>query len=168
MEQITNFKERILSGIIAGALSYLSLIGKQIIVKSPSFKIRDEYILRFFPRNFLHLTGVLTNLSSIDFYLKALDGSLRLSDFDCDSTPALKGTVRCKVRNLQNIGTFFQRVVKVEEEFSSGKVRCKFATSEATYTLGFIGTSFLVPNTLLNKDKIGEAKRVNDFVIIVE
>ena len=168
MQPVVSFKERILSGIIAGALSYSSLIGKRIVVRSPTFKNRSEYVLRFFPRNFLHLTGVLTTLSSMDFYSKALDGSLSLSDFDCDSTPALKGTVRCKVRNLQNIGTFFERVVKVEEDFSSGSVKCKFATSEGTYTLGFMGTSFLVPNTLLNKDKIGESKQIVDFEIIVQ
>ena len=103
----------------------------------------------------------------MDFYSKALDGSLSLSDFDCDSTPALKGTVRCKVRNLQNIGTFFERVAKVEEDFSSGSVKCKFATSEGTYTLGFIGTSFLVPNTLLNKDKISGSNSIADFEFFV-
>ena len=168
MELITSFKERVLSGIISGALSYSSLIGKQIKVKSPLFKIRNEYVLRFFPRNFLHLTGVHTSLPSMDFYLKALDGSLSLSDFDCDSSPALKGTVRCKVRNLQNIGTFFEWFVKVEEDFSSGSVRCKFATSESTYTLGFIGKSFLVPNTLLHKDKIRESKQILDFEIVIQ
>lgn len=93
---------------------------------------------------------------------------MSLSDFDCDSTPTLKGTVRCKVRNLQNIGTFFERVIKIEEDFSSGSVRCKFATSEGAFTLGFMGTPFLVPNTLLNKDKIGESKQIVDFEIIVQ
>ena len=168
MEPIISFKERILSGIIAGALSYSFLVGKRIIVRSSSFKIRSEYVLRFFPRNYLHLTGVLTTLSSMDFYSKALDGSLSLSDFDCDSSPALKGTVRCKVRNLQNIGTFFERVTKVEEDFSSGSVSCKFVTSEGTYTLGFTGTSFFVPNTLLNKDKIRETKQIVDFEMIIQ
>ncbi|MBQ7250261.1 MAG: hypothetical protein IJS37_02855 [Bacilli bacterium] len=108
MEPIIRFKERILSGIIVGALSYSSLIGKRVIVRSASFKVRSEYVLKFFPRNYLRLTGVRTTLSPINSYSKALDGSLSLSDFDCDSTPALKGTVRCKVRNLQNIGTFFE------------------------------------------------------------
>ena len=168
MEPIISFKERILSGIIKGALSYSSLVGKRIIVRSPSFKVRSEYVLKFFPRNYLHLTGALTDLSSLDFYLKALDGSLLPSDFDCDSTPILKGTVRCKVRNLQNIGTFFERATKVEEDFSSGSVRCKIATSEGTYTLGFTGTSFLVPNTLLNKDKIREKKQIVDFEMFIQ
>ncbi|MBQ7250262.1 MAG: hypothetical protein IJS37_02860 [Bacilli bacterium] len=47
-------------------------------------------------------------------------------------------------------------------------MRCKFATSEGAFTLGFMGTSFLVPNTLLNKDKIGESKQIVDFEIIVQ
>lgn len=137
-------------------------------MRSPSFKVRSEYVPRFFPRNYLHLTGALTALSSMNFYSKALDGSLSRSDFDCDSTPALKDTIRCKVRNLQNIGTFFERVTKVEEDFSSGSVRCKFATSEGTYTLGFTGASFLAPNTLLNNDKIRETKQIVDFEMIIQ
>ena len=100
MESIISFKERILSGIITGALPYSFLVGKRIIVRSPSFKVRSEYALRFFPRNYLHLTGVLTALSSMNFYSKALDGSLSRSDFDRDSTPALKDTVRCKACDL--------------------------------------------------------------------
>ena len=103
----------------------------------------------------------------MDFYSKALNGSLSLSDFDCDSTLALKGTVRCIIRNIQNIGTFYCHIAKVQEDLSSGSVRCKLASTEGTFTLGFVGNSFLVPNTLLNKDKINESLQILDFSIAI-
>ena len=103
----------------------------------------------------------------MNFYQKALDGSLSVDDFDCDSTPALKGTVRYKVRNIQNIGSFYQRVTKVEVDFSSNTVRCRLATTDGSYTIGFVGSSILVPNTLLNKDKIKEENAITDFTISV-
>ena len=130
MVALMSFKERVLAGIISGALSYSQLIDKEIRVKSPSFKDREEFILRFYPRNFLHLTGVGTVLSSMDFYQKALDGTLSLADFDCDSSPDLKGRVRCKIRNLQNIGSFYQRVSKIEVDFSSNTVHCRLASTD--------------------------------------
>ena len=167
MDKMVSFKERVRSGIVTGAFSYSLLVGKTIRVKSPLFENSKEFVLRFFPRNFLHLTGVVTPLSSMDFYQKALDGSLLVSDFDCDSTPALKGTVRYKIRNIQDIGTFYQRVTKVEVDFSSNTVRCRFATTDGQYTIGFVGSSILVPNTLLNKDKIKEANAITDFKVSI-
>ncbi len=164
---LMSFKERVLAGIVSGALSYSQLIDKEIRVKSPSFKDREDFILRFYPRNFLHLTGVGTILSSMDFYQKALDGTLSLADFDCDSSPDLKGRVRCKIRNLQNIGSFYQRVSKIEVDFSSNTVHCRLASTDGQCTIGFIGASVLVPNTLLNKDKIKEENAITDFEFFV-
>lgn len=160
-----SFKENVLDSILVGARSYQALLGVDFIVKSDRFVERHEYILRFNEDNFLHLTGVLTSLSAREFYRKAIDRTLSLTDFDCESTVALKGTVRCKARNIRNIGTLLDRAVSVTEKFSSGRVYCLFAASDGSCTLGFVGGRILNPNTLLNKSKIGPNDSITAFTV---
>lgn len=160
-----SFKENVLDSILVGAKSYQALLGIDFKVKSPSFIERQEYLLRFNEDNFLHLTGVLTSLTAKEFFHKAIDGTLSLDDFDCESTVALKGTVRCKARNIRDIGTLLDRAVAVAEKLSSGRVYCLFAASDGSCTLGFVGGRILNPNTLLNKSKIDPNSSITDFVV---
>ena len=57
----------------------------------------------FYETNFLHLTGIKTFLSPLEFYKKCFDGKISCDDFDCDSSTQLKGLVRLKMRNMVNI-----------------------------------------------------------------
>lgn len=102
-----SFKENVLDSILIGAKSYQDLLGSDFVVRSEELRFRNEYVIRFNADNFLHLNGVKTGLSPKKFFFRSLDGSLSLDDFDFESTPQLKGTVRLKARNIRNIGAFF-------------------------------------------------------------
>ena len=160
-----SFKENVLDSILTGAKSYQSLLGFDFVVKSDAFRFRSEYVIRFHADNFLHLTGVGTSLSPKEFFFKAVDGSLSLDDFDCEATPQRKGMVRLKVRNIRNIGAFFDRTLAVQEKLVSGRVICLFAATDGTFTLGFTGGKMVNPMSLLNKNKNDPALAILDFVI---
>ena len=163
--EMRSFKQKVLDSILVGAESYQTLLNLDFIVRSLHFAERHEYLLRFNEDNFLHLTGVLTRLSAKEFYRKAINKTLSLNDFDCESTIQLKGTVRCKARNIRDIGTLLDRAFAVTEKLSSGRVYCLFAASDGSCTLGFVGGRVLNPNTLLNKSKIDPNSSVTDFII---
>lgn len=128
---------------------------------------RNEYVIRFYEGNFLHLTGVKTNLSPLEFYKKAKSKHLTINDFDCgDSRSVLKGTVREKVKNLKSINVFFDKCICVQEKFKKGKVSCLIASSNGKYTIGFTGGQNLNPMTLLNKNQIDQNSKIVDFKII--
>jgi len=65
-----SFKETIRNRLIESAKKYYSLINKKIIISSECFTIKKEYVIRFYETNFLHLTGVKTFLSPLEFYKK--------------------------------------------------------------------------------------------------
>lgn len=159
-----SFKENVLDSILTGAKSYQHLLGFDFVVRSDTFRFRSEYVIRFHADNFLHLTGVDTSLSPKEFFFKAVDGSLSLDDFDCEATPQQKGTVRLKARNIRNIGTFFDRILAVQEKLVSGRVICLLAATDGTFTLGFTGGKTVNPMSLLNKNKTDPALAILDFV----
>ena len=159
------FKQRALELLILGAKEYSKLLGFDFILASSFFKNREKYVLRFYEGNFLHLTGVLTNLTPKDFFLKCFDGSITIDDFDCDSSLSLKGTVRQKLSHLSHISSFFDSGVRCQETFIKGKVQCIIATSDGKYTLGFTGGKGpLNPLTLLHKDMLN-GEIITDAVV---
>ena len=93
-----SFKQNVLESIYECSISYNKLLCFSYEIKSTHFVIRKEYSIHFHEGNFLHLTGVKTKLSPVDFFKKALAKELTVNDFDCDSTSSLKGTVREKLR----------------------------------------------------------------------
>ena len=62
------FKTTIKNNLIISARKYYSLLDKKIILSSPSFMVKQEYALRFYETNFLHLAGVKTSLSPLEFF----------------------------------------------------------------------------------------------------
>ena len=160
-----SFKENALDSILAGAKSYQSLLGLDFVVSSDRFLYQKKYVIRFHADNFLHLTGVRTSLSPKEFFSKAVDRALSSGDFDCESTPDLKGTVRLKARNIRNIGTLFDRTVAVQEKMVSGRVICLLAATDGAFTLCFTGGRVINPMSLLNKDKTDPALAITSFVI---
>lgn len=160
------FKQRALQLLIIGAQEYSKLLGVDFILQSSNFVNRDEYILRFYKGNYLHLTGVKTKLKANDFFDKCLNGSIQNNDFDCDSTKVLKGTVRHKLSHIISISTFFDNEIKCQEMFSKGQIMCILAASDRNYTLGFIGgKKTLNPNTLLHKDFLDDKTAVSPVKI---
>ena len=95
-----SFKRTIRGKLIQAAISYSKLLEKEIVIASSSFECSDSYTIRFFKSNFLHLTGVSTNLSSEDFFGKCLNGLIDENDFSVDKTIEQKGLIRLKMKHL--------------------------------------------------------------------
>ena len=74
------FKETVRNRLIESAKKYYSLINKKIIISSESFVVKQEYIIRFYETNFLHLTGVKTKLSPERFFNKCFNESILMED----------------------------------------------------------------------------------------
>ena len=130
------FKETVRNRLIESAKKYYSLINKKIIISSECFTMKKEYIIRFYETNFLHLTGVKTFLSPLEFYKKCFDEKISCDDFDCDSTTQLKGLVRLKMRNMVYIDSFFINEIEVQEDFEKGSIKCLLGASDNKCTIG--------------------------------
>ena len=162
------FKEAVQNKLIISAKEYQKLIGIDFVVTSKDFKYNNKYVLRFHKDNFLHLTGVFTNLKAKDFFDACFNDSIGFDDFVCDSSNDLKGKIKEKLRNLSTISSFFDRELVFQEMFEKNRVKCKVATSDGRCTLGFtnIGKGLFVPLTLLNKNQIDKSVQISDFSII--
>ena len=162
------YKEVIKEKLIKAANEYCKLINNDFIIASNQFIYQKEYLLRFHKGNFLHLTGVETNLKAKDFYEKCICGTISLTDFDCDSTNEIKGKVKEKLKNLVTIGEFFEKTLVFQELFKKNRIECKLASSDGKCTLDFININdvFCVPLTLLNKKQINEDNQIKDICII--
>ena len=162
------FKENCCSLLNETAKKYSTLLGKDFIIESPYFKSRDKYILRFYKGNFLHLTGVKTKINAAKFFELAIKNELSINDFDCDSTKELKGYTSEKLSHLMLIDSFFDFNLLIQENFTSGKVKCLIAASEGTFTLGFTGgDGALNPMTLLNRNKINPYCAINEYNLTI-
>ena len=76
-----SFKTRVLNTIIQCAKQYNTFYVEQNhLLVSNAFKKKPYYIIQAEKDNFLHLTGVSTSLSAVDFFDKAMDGTLAESD----------------------------------------------------------------------------------------
>lgn len=141
------------------------LIGVDFIVTSNFFVKNKVYLLRFHMDNFLHLTGVSTKLYAEDFFRKCLTKTLKLDEFECDYNDEMKGKVREKIKNLLNIGSFFDRKLIFQESFEKNRIKCKIATSDGKCTLGFIKirNDVHVPLTLLNRNQIKPENAITIF-----
>ena len=109
----------------------------------------------------MHLTGIKTSLSPLDFFNKCFAGTLLLDDFDCDSTTQLKGLVRLKTRNLVNINSFFNGEIEVQEDFEKGTIKCLLGASDNLCTIGFVDAKYCVrPKTILDKNHLDKNKTI--------
>jgi len=111
----------------------------------------------FLPNNFLHLTGLQTKISSLDFFNLALKERLRLQDFEFSTD----GTTKMKLLilpSLMNIHT----TARMAGDFDYSKsllVTDKLAGT-VTAAMGFRKVDDIyIPNTALNTDMREITKR---------
>ena len=151
-----SFKTRVLNTIIQCAKQYNTFYVEQNhLLVSNAFKKKPYYIIQAEKDNFLHLTGVSTSLSAVDFFDKAMDGTLAESDIQLithgKSEKDSKGTIRQKIKNLTSLTAVVGRSCMVQEDFKRNAVLCTFASANAQCTVGFIATPKLArPKSLLN------------------
>lgn len=137
----------------------------EYLICSKAFKLRDYYVFYATKDNYLHLTGVNSNLRPAVFFQKCFDGTLTETDFDFkkkgQKESAVKGTVREKIQVLPYIASILEKGVTAEESFSKGRIECSFATASKKLTLGFVAPGKARPKTLLNGYLLKDSKPVD-------
>lgn len=150
-----SFKERVKGVLITQAQVYNErFLNKEYLIHSNEFKYNLFYIIAAKKDNFLHLTGVSTNLKANDFFDKCLNGTLIEDDFYIKDSQQ-KGSVRRKINSLPFAFNLFndQRIL-VEENFIKNCISCSFASSDKKCTLGFTHTEKAKPQTLLKGNEL--------------
>ncbi len=167
MQNQLSFKERVHRQIIHSATVYKEyFIDYEYLVYSSAFLLQPCYIISSYPDNYLHLTGVYTNLSAHLFFQKAHQGVLSIDDFalsppnrSISETKHYKGTIRRKINALPYIDHLFSSGCIAEESFQKNQIHCTFAASDCNITMGFIHTSNNArPKTLLKGNELNLTK----------
>lgn len=151
-------KKEALSIIVKCAKNYKEhLAGKALLIVAEKIDAENPKPiscteLTFDASNFMHLTGVVTNLKAKDFFHKCLDGKLKFEDFDfsADNTTQLKLEVLTSIINknlsARMIGDYCSKRLKLQTQKLAGGDKC---------CIGFITSSpseRYVPNTILKED----------------
>ena len=143
MEEQKSFKERVKESVIQNAYSYKKyFVDYEYLLCSTAFVKNEYYIVSAYKDNYLHLTGLHTNLSASAFFEKCYKRTLEESDFDfCKSgqnEKEVKGPVRRKINSLPSIMDIFSVGTTVEEDFEKNRIRCALAEGNVSATLGFV------------------------------
>ena len=170
MKEVVPFKTRVKNTIIQAAQQYNDyLVGYDFLIYSSKFTNREVYIVSPQKTNFLHLTGVRTSLSPIEFFNKCIaqntEEQLSEDDFhfndDFGNVDAYKGTVREKIQVILNMKDVFSSSSTIEENFKKGKVACVLAAENNSLTLGFSGGQKTRPKTLMKGNQLSKPLSIN-------
>lgn len=133
------------------AVDYLNnFVGRKYVVYSSNFIKNRYYTIDAKKDNYLHLSGVNTDLKPLVFFEKCINGSLKEDDFDIGDK-SRKGSIRRKIGVLKIAVNLFDGTheINVQEKFIKNNIVCSFATSDDKCTLGFILDRNSKPLTLL-------------------
>ena len=163
MEEQKSFKERVRDTVIRNASSYKRYyVDYEYLLCSKAFVKKRYYIISAYEDNYLHLTGLHTNLDAEAFFQKSYKGTLTEEDFDfCKSGQTegeVKGSVRRKINSLPGIMDMFTAGTLVEEDFEKNRIRCSLAAGNSGATLGFAVAGKARPMTLLKGNELNVAK----------
>ena len=96
-----------------------------------------------------------------------MNNTLTENDFDFNkkgqTEKMVKGSVRRKVRFLNDLDKVFDISTLVEDNFIKNKISCTFAVSENTFTLGFIAVPKCRPKTLLKGNELKNPKKIDSI-----
>ena len=155
-----SFKQNVRQQLLVAAQEYFVLLNKTVIIESNDFESQKKYIIKFNKSNFLHLTGVISNLKASVFFDKCHDSSITLDDFNYDEIKN-KTNIKNKLRCLATISSMFDNELFAQEQFVKNRIICKIATSDGSCTIGFSGGIHCVyPKTVLNKNRLDESKPI--------
>jgi len=133
--------------LILSAKSYSSLLNKKMLVFIKS--INKHFILKFEKTNFLHLTGVKTNLNNVDFFNKCYKGTIKDDEFYFNGDEQQVINSINKIVHLINIESFFKSGINTQLYFNKGHVKCTLALANKECTIGFTNG---FPRTILDGD----------------
>lgn len=122
MEEQKSFSQRVKETVIQCAYLYKKYyVEYEYLLCSKAFEKNEYYIVSAHEDNYLHLTGLHTNLDAASFFEKCYNGSLEECDFDfCkkgQNEKEVKGSVRRKINSLPSIMNMFSTGTSVEEDF---------------------------------------------------
>lgn len=163
METQKSFKERVKETLISHAQDYKAYyVNYEYLLCSKAFSRNAYYIVSAHEDNYLHLTGVHTNLNASVFFQKCYDGTLEENDFDFhkngQNEREVKGSVRRKINALPDIIGLFSDNTIAEEDFVKNRIRCTLAASNTNVTLGFTVVGKAKPMTLLKGNELDSTK----------
>lgn len=161
-----SFKTRIVDCLIVGAKAYSKLINYVFVFESPNFKYNNSYKIRFTEANFMHLTGVSSDIAPIDFFEKCLNGTISSTDFGFGHSNERKGYVRKKIKHISDLEKIVTLSVNVEEQYRKGKIIALLALSNGEFTMAFTGGEhYMYPMSLLDHDLLHyEDKQINTLM----
>ena len=163
-----SFKENVRLQLLVAAQQYFTFLNKSILVESDNFEYQKKYFISFNKANFLHLTGVKSNLKADEFFEKCFDSTINVDDFDYDEIKN-KTNIKNKLRCLATLSTFFDKEILAQEQFAKNRVVCKLATSDGSFTIGFTGGKHCVyPKTVLNKNRLDETKPIIRIIPLIK
>lgn len=171
MEEQKSFSQRVKETVIQCAYLYKNYyVEYEYLLCSQAFEKHEYYIVSAHEDNYLHLTGLHTNLDATSFFEKCYSGTLEETDFDfCkrgQNESEVKGSVRRKINSLPSIMNMFSAGTSVEEDFEKNRIRCSLAAGNVSSTLGFAVVGNAKPMTLLKGNALDSAKARNlDLVL---
>ncbi|MBR1695635.1 MAG: hypothetical protein IJ709_09590 [Selenomonas sp.] len=133
---------------------------------------REYFELNFATAQFLHLTGVATNLRAREFYRRAKDSTLALNQFYfCEGHPF--ATAKRKLQCLKNLPSLTTELVCVLKGLNTLTFTYKIGVTNLQFTLGLTENvdsngkkinDWLVPRTLRPKDNSIAKSNDGEFV----
>ena len=160
MEQIVSFKTRVKNCAIENAQYFNEIFVKYDYLVFTEAVENKCFEIKATEGNFLHLVGVSTPLSPVDFFQKCIDKSLQETDFSFNKkgvpSDALKGTVREKIQALEFLKSFFKVQLVGQENFKRNQIEAKYAANNQKLTLCF--TKKGNPKSLLKGNKLNSEK----------
>lgn len=158
-----SFKTRVCHAAIQFAASYYEYyIQYDYMIFSDAFISNSFYIISAEKTNYLHLIGVSTRLSALDFFDKCYAATLTEDDFEIafhgNDNRKFKGTIRRKINALSFIDGLMNVGNMVEEGFHKNAVTCSLASSDGNCTMGFIAVGAARPMTLLIGNELNSKK----------
>jgi len=141
-----SFAQRACNTFIDCAPYYQSVfLDYEYLIFGDSFTILPYYTISAKAGNYLHLTGVNSNVPPFEFYKKCLNKTLTAADFSFSD----KGIIRSKIIALPLMPRIFGEKLTAEENFTHGRVNCSIATADNQITVGFADRINARPKTLL-------------------
>ncbi len=158
-----SFTSRVVDSVIQCAKQYEAIyVDRSYLIFSDAFINNPFYEIEAHKDNYLHLTGITTQLSARSFFDRCINGTLTESDIEIGSAyhdpKEAKGNIRRKINSLPLIMGLFSDDTYVEEDFQKNRISCTFASANRFATLGFIATPKAVPRTLLKGNELDEER----------
>ena len=151
---------KLIEDLYISAKSYETLLDKKIIFECKEFVKQKNYEARFYEDNYLHLTGIKTKLNAKEFFKECLTKTISITDI-LNFPKEYHSKISGKLKNIQNIGLFFNQKLEMQESFIRNTIICAVASSDGFKTLGFVlAGKLLLPMTILNRNKLDPTKDI--------